>query len=83
MAIHVGRAKDICGSLGYRKARETCERLESFRPDFYDDDSRVTEDQWKEMTTELLTLEQNLADTKALVQKLYRAVTASTVYFYK
>lgn len=83
MARHVWRAKDICGSVGYRKARETCERLESFRPDINDDDSRVTGDQWREMTKELLILEKDLADTKALLQEFCRAATAFTMCFYE
>ncbi len=83
MARHVFRAKIICGSVGYQKAKETCERLESFEPDDHDDDSRVTGDQWREMSKELLILEKILADTKALLQEFYRAATASTMCFYE
>jgi len=67
MAMHVWRATNICGSVGYRKAKETCERLESFTPDDHDDDSRVTGDQWREMSKELWILERILADIKALL----------------
>lgn len=81
MASHVSGDKIICGSMGYRKAEETCERLESFRPAMGDDDSRVTGDQWREMSKELLVLEKDLADTKALLHGFYRAVTPSTMDF--
>lgn len=81
MAFYASKARKLCSSFGYRKAREECERLVSFKPDHYDDNSRVTEFQWREMTKELLVLEENLADTKALLQRFYRAVTAPTMDF--
>ncbi len=81
MARHVSRANCVCDAIGYRKAKEACKRLESFAPDFDDDNSRVTGDQWREMSKELLALEKILADTKAFLQECYRAVTASTMGF--
>lgn len=82
MEHNVWLAKDICKNMGYKKAMETCQRLESLRPDVNDDDSRATEDQWMEMSKELLNLEKDLAYTKALLQGFCRAVTTSTMEFY-
>lgn len=83
MAKHVGTAQSYCNRMGYRKAKEACEKLESFSPGIYDDNSRVTGDQWREMRDELLALEKTLADTKVLLQEFTRVVTAGTMGIYK
>jgi len=83
MASDLSKVIIIVNAFGYVKARERCARLFSFRSVDADDDSRVTGDQWREMTQELLIIEEILADTKALFQEFYRAVTASTMDFYE
>ena len=78
MAQSILEAKGLCDNLGYAKAMETCKRLLAYRPDYEDDDARVTEDDWAGMTKELVNLEQDLVDTKSLLQGFYRDITAPT-----
>lgn len=79
MAQHAMEAESLGGVMGYTKVVESCQRLRAYQPPVEDDDSRVTEDQWAEMTQELLTLERTLADTKTTLQKYYRAISASRI----
>ncbi|CAL8575075.1 hypothetical protein XPA_001020 [Xanthoria parietina] len=49
------------------------------RPADDDDDSRITEDQWAEMTRELLTLEKVLEETKIALQRFYRTISTTAL----
>ncbi|KAL8798161.1 MAG: hypothetical protein Q9182_006912 [Xanthomendoza sp. 2 TL-2023] len=76
MVIHASKASKSYGAIGYPKVCESFGRLMALRSDFEDDDSCVTEDQWAEMTQELVTLERSLAETKTVLQRYYRAISA-------
>lgn len=56
---------------------ESCKRLLAFKPADDDDDSRITEDQWAELTWELLTFERVLEETKRALQRFYRTISAT------
>ena len=51
----------------------------ALKPADDDADSRITEDQWAEMTRELLTLEKVLEETKIALQRFYRAMSATAL----
>ena len=79
MADHASKVGDICRYNDFTRADEICTILKSYRPDYPGDESRISEAQWAEMTQELLNLEKDLADTKALLQRFYRAITACSI----
>ena len=76
---HGSEAKNANGSFGYIKVYESCERLMAFKPADDDGDSRITEDQWADMTQELLTLEKVLEETKVALQRFYRTISATAL----
>ena len=51
----------------------------ALRPADDDNDSRITEDQWTEMTRELLTLEKALEETKIALQRFYRTLSTTAL----
>ena len=51
----------------------------ALKPADDDNDSRITEDQWAEMTQELLTLEKVLEETKIALQRFYRTISATAL----
>ena len=61
----------------------TVKRLESIATNTTDDNYRVTEDQWAEMTKQLLVIEQILADTNELLHRYFDAVDTSMIGFYQ
>ncbi|KAI4102544.1 MAG: hypothetical protein LQ339_004561 [Xanthoria mediterranea] len=73
------QAKNANGSIRYIKVYESCERLMAFKPADDDYDSRITEDQWADMTQELLTLEKVLEETKVALQRFYRTISATAL----
>ena len=79
MYHHASEAKNANGSIGYIKVYESCERLMALKPADDDNDSRITEDQWAEMTQELLTLEKVLEETKIALQRFYRTISATAL----
>ena len=62
---------------------EAIEKLGSIATNITNDNYRVTEDQWAEMTKQLLIIEQTLADTNDLLHKYFDAVDASMIGFYQ
>ena len=61
----------------------TVKRLEFIATNSTDDNYRVTEDQWAEITKQLLVIEQILADTKDLLHRYFDAVDTSMIGLYQ